>query len=188
MLSGFCYNFLAWFAFSISMCFSFLSWCVWLFCEMRFFCQYFVNLSVCGCFVSMFFVSICLFSMDTNSALLLAELYLYSYEAHFIQGLFKKNEKKLARWFNLTFHYADDVLSLKKHKETDRDDRLMLKFYDKDKFDFPIVNFSFICINIQTAYMEYLYQLIRYSRVCGSYHDFLEGCCEQGNYRIKGSL
>ena len=35
--------------------------------------------------------------MGTNCAPLLADLFLYSYEADFIQGLLKKNEKKLAR-------------------------------------------------------------------------------------------
>jgi hypothetical protein len=34
--------------------------------------------------------------MGTNCAPLLADLFLYSYEADFIQGLLKKNEKKLA--------------------------------------------------------------------------------------------
>jgi hypothetical protein len=33
--------------------------------------------------------------MGTNCAPLLADLFLYSYEADFIQGLLKKNEKKL---------------------------------------------------------------------------------------------
>ena len=36
----------------------------------------------------------------------------YSYEADFIQGLLKKNEKKQARTFNFRFRYLDDVLSL----------------------------------------------------------------------------
>ena len=35
-------------------------------------------------------------SMGTNCALLLADLFLYLYETDFIQGLLKKNEKKLA--------------------------------------------------------------------------------------------
>jgi hypothetical protein len=35
--------------------------------------------------------------MGTNCAPLPADLFLYSYEANFIQGLFKKNKKKLAR-------------------------------------------------------------------------------------------
>ena len=51
-------------------------------------------------------------SMGTNCAPLLADLFLYSYEADFIQGLFKKKKKKLARCFNVTFRYIDDVLSL----------------------------------------------------------------------------
>jgi hypothetical protein len=33
-------------------------------------------------------------------------------EADFIQELLKKNEKKLVRYFNFTFRYIDDVLSL----------------------------------------------------------------------------
>ena len=39
-------------------------------------------------------------------------MFLYSYEADFIQGHLKKKEKKLARSFNFTFRYKDDVLSL----------------------------------------------------------------------------
>ena len=39
-------------------------------------------------------------------------LFLYSYEEYFIQRLLKKNKKKLARSFNFTFRYIDDVLSL----------------------------------------------------------------------------
>jgi hypothetical protein len=47
---------------------------------------------------------------------LLVDLFLYSHEADFIQGLLKKNEKKLVRSFNFTFHYIDDVLSLNNSK------------------------------------------------------------------------
>ena len=41
---------------------------------------------------------------------------------------------------------------------------------------FPIVNFPFICSNIPAApaYEVYISQLIRYSRACGSYQDFLD--------------
>ena len=45
--------------------------------------------------------------MGTSCAPLLADLFLYSYEAYFIQGLLKKNEKKLAQSFNFTFRYID---------------------------------------------------------------------------------
>jgi len=48
----------------------------------------------------------------TNCGHLLADLILYLYEADFIQGLLRKNKKTLARSFNFTFPYIDDVLSL----------------------------------------------------------------------------
>ena len=54
--------------------------------------------------------------MSTNCAPLLSDLFLYSYEADFIQGLLKKNEKKLSRSFNFTFRYIDDVLSLNNYR------------------------------------------------------------------------
>jgi hypothetical protein len=38
--------------------------------------------------------------MGTNCATLLADLFLYSYEADIIQGLLQKHEKKLGRSFN----------------------------------------------------------------------------------------
>ena len=50
--------------------------------------------------------------MGTICVPLLAYLFLCSYEANFIQGPLKKNEKTLARSFNFTFRYIDDDLSL----------------------------------------------------------------------------
>ena len=50
--------------------------------------------------------------MGTSCAPFLADLFLYSFEADFIQGLLKKNEKKLAQSFNFTFRYVHDVLPL----------------------------------------------------------------------------
>ena len=50
--------------------------------------------------------------MGTNCAPLLADLFFYLYETDFMQGLLKKNEKKLSRSFNFTLHYIYDVLSL----------------------------------------------------------------------------
>jgi hypothetical protein len=43
-------------------------------------------------------------------------------------------------------------------------------------WSFPIANFPFICSNIPAApaYGAYISQLIRYSRACGSYLDFLD--------------
>ena len=59
--------------------------------------------------------------MGTNC---LANLFLYSYEANFIQGLLKKTEKKPARSFNFTFRYIDDVLSLNNSRFGDFVDRI----------------------------------------------------------------
>ena len=62
------------------------------------------------------------------------------------------------------------------HLEIDSEGRLRTKLYDRrDDFNFPIVNFPFICSNIPTAptYGVYISQLIRYFRACGSYQDFL---------------
>jgi hypothetical protein len=39
-------------------------------------------------------------------------LFLYSHKADFIQGLLKKNQKKLTSSFNFTLRSLDDVLSL----------------------------------------------------------------------------
>ena len=39
-------------------------------------------------------------------------VFLYSYEAYFIQGLLKKKGKKLTRSFSFMFRYIDDVLSV----------------------------------------------------------------------------
>ena len=143
----------------------------------------------------------------------LADLFLYLHEANFIQGLLKKNEKKLARFFNFTFSYIDDVLSLNNsrfgdfvdsiypielqikdtkdtdmsalcfdlHLEIDIAGRLRTKFYNKrENFNFPIVNFPFICSNIPEApgYGEYISQLLRYSRACDPIRiSLIEGCC-----------
>ena len=54
--------------------------------------------------------------IGTNCAPLLADLFLYSYEADFIQSLLQRKEKKLAKSFGFTFHFIDDVLSLNNSK------------------------------------------------------------------------
>jgi hypothetical protein len=62
------------------------------------------------------------------------------------------------------------------HLEIGSEGRLRTKLYDKrDDFNFPIVNFPFICSNIPAAptYGVYISQMIRYSRAC-SYQDFLD--------------
>lgn len=61
----------------------------------------------------------------------------------------------------------------------DTNGHLTTNLYDKrDDFDFPIVNFPFLCSNIPAspAYGMYISQLIRYSRACSQYKHFLERC------------
>ena len=45
--------------------------------------------------------------MGTNCAPLLADMFLYSYEADFTQALLKKKEKNLVPFSNFTFRYID---------------------------------------------------------------------------------
>ena len=54
--------------------------------------------------------------MGTNCAPLLADLFLYSYEAEFIQTLIKSGKRHLAKSFNFTYRYIDDVLSINNPK------------------------------------------------------------------------
>ena len=49
--------------------------------------------------------------METNCAPLLADLFFYSYENEFLDKLIKEGKRKLARTFNLSYHYTDDLIS-----------------------------------------------------------------------------
>ena len=63
------------------------------------------------------------------------------------------------------------------HLEIDSEGRLRRTLYNKrNDFNLLIVNFPFICSNIPAApaYGVYIFQLIRYSRACGSYQGFLD--------------
>jgi hypothetical protein len=142
--------------------------------------------------------------MGTKCAPILADLFLYSHEADFIQGFLTKNEKKVALSFNFTFRYIDDVFSLHNSRFGDFFDRiypielevkdttitdrsasyldlyleidsaglLRTKLYDKrDDFNFPILNFPFICRYIPTAPAYGKSYQLRYSSC--SYQDIL---------------
>ena len=50
--------------------------------------------------------------MGTNCVPLLADIFLYSHEAEFIQSLLSTGRKQLASQFNFTYRYIDDVLSI----------------------------------------------------------------------------
>jgi len=68
--------------------------------------------------------------MGTNCAPLFADLFLYSYEVDFIQGLLKKKEKKLVRSFNFTFRYIYDVLSLNNSRFIARSFNFTFRYID----------------------------------------------------------
>ena len=51
-------------------------------------------------------------AMCTNCAPLLADIFLYSYEAEFIQTFLSTGKKKIVSQFNFTYRYIDDVLSI----------------------------------------------------------------------------
>ena len=50
--------------------------------------------------------------MGTKCAPLLADIFVYSYEAEFTQSLLSTERKQLASRFNFTYRYIDDVLSI----------------------------------------------------------------------------
>ena len=150
--------------------------------------------------VDVFFQQIVGIPMDTNCVPLLADLFPYLYEADFIQGKLARSCNFTFRYIDDVLllnnsRFGDFVdrmylieLEIKDttdtdwsasyidlHLEFDSEGRLRTNLYVKrDDFNFPIVNFPFICSNIlaASAYGIYISQLIRYSRACGSYQDF----------------
>ena len=50
--------------------------------------------------------------METNCTPLLADIFLYSYKAEFIQSLLSTDRNQLASRFNFRYRYLDDVLSI----------------------------------------------------------------------------
>ena len=108
---------------------------------------------------------------------LLADLFLHSQWADFIQSLLTKNEKKLAdplfsrstiqicslvflliRIYPIVLEIKDttvigrSALNIDLHLEIDSEGWLRTKLYDKgDDYNFPIVNFPFIYSNIPAA-------------------------------------
>ena len=63
-------------------------------------------------FAGKVFLKIICIPMGTNCAPLLADIFLYSYEAEFIQSMLSTGKKRLASQFNFTYRYIDDVLSI----------------------------------------------------------------------------
>ena len=66
--------------------------------------------------------------MGTNCAPLLADLFLYSYENEFLDKLIKEGKRKLARRFNLSYRYIDDLISF----DNKRFEELISDIYSKE--------------------------------------------------------
>ncbi|KAK3108807.1 hypothetical protein FSP39_016181 [Pinctada imbricata] len=62
--------------------------------------------------------------MGTNCAPLLIDIFLYSYEAEFIQSLVSEGKRYLASDLNFTYRYIDDVLSINNQKFADYQSRI----------------------------------------------------------------
>ena len=54
--------------------------------------------------------------IGTSCALLLADLFLYSYKNQFLDKLIKEGKRKLARKFNLSYRYIDDLISFSNNR------------------------------------------------------------------------
>ena len=65
-------------------------------------------------FAGKVFQEIIVIPICANCAPLLADIFLYSYEAEFIQSFLSTGRKRLAPQFNFTYRYIDDVLSINK--------------------------------------------------------------------------
>ena len=141
--------------------------------------------------------------MGTNCVPLLADIFLYSYKAEFIQSLLSTGRKRLTSQFNFTYRYIDNALSIDNPdfenylgqmyppdtKESDTsasyldlllsfsmDDQPHTSLYDKrDAFNFHITNFPFFSSNIPSspAYGVFISQLIRYAMANSSYECFI---------------
>ena len=141
--------------------------------------------------------------MGTNSAALIADLFVYWYEVRFLQSLLKAGKKHLAQQFNFTYRYIDDVLSLKNTnfveylefiypreleiKETIEtaassyldcylyidNGKLTTRLYDKR----GSCNFPIVNLPFLRSmhqHTAFTFQLIRYARACSNYQDFVE--------------
>ena len=138
--------------------------------------------------------------MGTNCAPLLADIFLYSYEADFVQSLLSTGKKHLAYRFNLTYRYIDDVLSINNPEfENYLGQMYPAELEIKDTTEsttsasyldlqlsigrdgqlhtsiYDITSFPFLSSNTPSspAYGVFISQLIRYARACSSYQCFI---------------
>ena len=135
--------------------------------------------------------------MGTDSAPLLADLFLHTFEYDFMVKTMKHDITKAIQ-FNNTFRYiaaiyppelqltdtstsSTEVCYLDTHIKTGGTNTpFRMSLYDKrDDFTFRIVNFPHMDSNFPAnpAYGVYISQLVRYARICTSKVDFMNRLC-----------
>jgi len=110
----------------------------------------------------------------------------FNYTFRYIDDVLSLNNKTVSNFLHLiypvelvvkdTTDFPNSASYLDLFLEHNINGTLTTKLYDKrDDFEFPIVNYPFLDSNIPSspAYGVYMSQLIRYSRTCNSYRDFL---------------
>ena len=100
--------------------------------------------------------------MGTNCAPLLADIFLYSYEAEFIQSLPSTGRKQLASRFNFTHRYIDDVLSI---------NNLEFENYLGQMYPVEFENKDTTESNTSASYLDLLLSIGRDGQLHTSIHD-----------------
>ena len=115
------------------------------------------------------------------------EARLFNFTFRYIDDVLSINNPNFSDWIPLiyppeleikeTTDTASSASFLDLYLEFDIHSHLSTRIYDKrDDFNFEIINFPHLSSNIPTspAYGIYISQLIRYSRACSSYSDFVK--------------
>ena len=115
------------------------------------------------------------------------EARLFNFTFRYIDDVLSINNPNFSDWVPLiyppeleikeTTDTASSASFLDLYLEFDLHSHLSTRIYDKrDDFNFEIINFPHLSSNIPTspAYGIYISQLIRYSRACSSYSDFVK--------------
>ena len=110
---------------------------------------------------------------------------LFSFTYRYIDDVLSLNNSKFSDYLDFIYpsklEIKDSTESTKLTSyldyllEIDNSGKLSTKLYDKRDFNFPIVNFPFLCSNIPAslAYGVFVSQLIRYARACSLNHYFI---------------
>jgi len=86
----------------------------------------------------------------------------------------QETEIKKIKLHHISTDTATQDSDLSLYIEIDSEDQFRTRsYYKRNDINFPILNIPFICSNIQTA-PEYGVYISQYSRVCGSYQNFLD--------------